>query len=168
MTVGHSVLTLEAFVALVRAHDVTAIADVRRIPASRRHPHFSREALRASLPARGLAYEHFAALGGRRQPRPDSPHGGWRHPSFRAYADHMETPEFEEALEALVAYAGPALVAIMCAEAQWWRCHRRLIADALVVRQIEVHHIMAAGRAAAHELTPFARVDGVRLFYPPA
>ena len=166
MTVGHSVLTLDAFVALVRAHGVTLIADVRRIPGSRRHPHFARDALQTSLPEHGLGYEHIPGLGGRRTPRADSPHTGWEHPSFRAYADHMATPEFYGALEGLLTLAAHASVAIMCAEAQWWRCHRRLIADALVARGIEVQHIMTAARAPRHELTSFARLEGERVSYP--
>ena len=166
MTIGHSTRSLDDLVALLEAHGVTGIADVRRIPGSRRHPHFSRDALTESLPSRGITYDHLAGLGGRRKPSPDSPNAGWQHPSFRAYADYMATGEFGAALDELLALAESRLVAVMCAEAQWWRCHRRLIADALLARSVEVRHIMAANRAPAHELTPFARRDGVDVTYP--
>ena len=145
---------------------MTGIADVRRIPGSRRYPHFSRDALAESLPARGIAYTHLAGLGGRRKPNLDSANVGWQHPSFRAYADYMATAEFGDALDELLAFGRSRLVAVMCAEAQWWRCHRRLIADALLVRSVEVRHIMAANRAPVHELTPFARPDGIEVTYP--
>jgi uncharacterized protein (DUF488 family) len=166
MTIGHSTRTAEQFLALLEAHAVTAVADVRTIPRSRRHPHFTRDALASFLPAHGIAYEHFPGLGGLRKPRIDSPNTGWRHPSFRAYADHMASDEFREALEALRVRAETSLTAVMCAESQWWRCHRQLIADALVARGIEVRHIMSAAAAPAHELTSFARVVGSQVRYP--
>jgi uncharacterized protein (DUF488 family) len=166
MTIGHSTRSAEEFLALLAAHGVTAVADVRKIPQSRRHPHFSRESLSALLPAHGLAYQHFPGLGGRRKGQPDSPNTGWRHPSFRAYADHMASIEFRDAMDALIAFAEKFLVAVMCAESQWWQCHRQLIADALVARGIEVRHILSTTRAPAHELTSFARVDGSRIVYP--
>ena len=166
MTIGHSTRSLVDFVALLQAHEVTAIADVRRFPNSRRHPHFSRESLSVELPARGIRYEHFPGLGGRRTPDPASSNTGWRHPSFRAYADHMATIEFRDAFDALLVFAQRSLGAVMCAESQWWQCHRQLIADALVARGIAVRHIMTPTRAPAHELTSFARVDGARVLYP--
>ena len=165
-TIGHSVRPLEEFLGLLRAHGVNGLADVRAVPRSRRHPHFSRDALAASLPAVGIEYRHFAALGGLRKPRPDSVNRGWRHPSFRAYADHMETPGFVAAVDDVLAWAQTAVVAVMCAEAKWWECHRQLIADAVVARGVPVQHIMSARNAPAHELTSFARVESGRVTYP--
>ena len=164
-TVGHSTRSLGDFLELLRAHRIEAIADVRRWPASRRHPHFAGEALAGSLPHAGVQYRHFADRGGRRRPSEGSPHIGWENPSFRAYADHMSTSEFADALAALVALASSSRTAVMCAEAQWWRCHRRLVADALLIRQVEVRHIMSPRTAAAHVLTPFARIEGLLLSY---
>lgn len=165
-TIGHSVRPLEELLGLLRAHGITGLADVRTVPRSRRHPHFARTALERSLPEAGIAYRHFAGLGGLRKPRPDSANGAWRHDSFRGYADHMQTPEFLSALEDLLAFASDHTVAVMCAEAKWWECHRRLLADALVAREVAVRHIMTPGAAPAHELTPFARVDRGQVTYP--
>ena len=166
MTIGHSTRTADQFLALLQAHAVSAIADVRTIPRSRRHPHFTGEALASFLPAQGIVYEHFPGLGGLRKPRPDSPNTGWRHPSFRAYSDHMESDEFRESLEALLVCAEKSLTAVMCADSHCWRCHRQLVADALVARGVEVRHIMSAASAPVHELTPFARVVGAQVQYP--
>ena len=166
MTIGHSTRTAEQFLGLLKAHGVTLIADVRTIPRSRRHPHFTADALAAFLQVHGIAYEHFPGLGGLRKPRADSPNTGWRHPSFRAYADHMASQEFRESLEALLARAEKDLAAVMCAESQWWQCHRQLIADALVARAVAVRHIMSLSSAPAHELTSFARVVGSQVRYP--
>jgi uncharacterized protein (DUF488 family) len=166
MTVGHSTRSADEFVTLLHAHGVTGIGDVRAIPQSRRHPHFSREALAALLAANGIEYVHFPGLGGLRKGRPDSPNSGWKHPSFRAYADHMGSAVFRAELEAFLAFAQKFLAAAMCAESQWWRCHRQLIADALVARGIEVRHIMSPRSAPAHELTSFARVDEFEVRYP--
>lgn len=165
-TIGHSTRTLEEFVALLSGHGITALADVRRFPQSRRHPHFSAVALEASLRAHGIAYHHFPGLGGRRSAARGAAQTAWQHPAFDAYAQYMNTPEFDEALGAVVALAAHERVAIMCAEAQWWRCHRRLIADALVARTIPVRHIMSARRAPPHELTSFAALEGSRVCYP--
>jgi len=165
-TIGHSTRTADDFLALLRAHRVEAIADVRTIPRSRRHPHFSIESLAVSLPAERIAYRHFPDLGGLRKPASDSVNGGWRHAGFRGYADHMRTPAFEAALRDLMDFGRDRQVAIMCAEAKWWQCHRQLIADALAARGIAVHHILTAGQPPAHLLTPFARVDGGKLTYP--
>jgi uncharacterized protein (DUF488 family) len=165
-TIGHSTRPLEAFVALLQAHGVAQLADVRTIPKSRRHPHFAQDALSRSLPAAGIRYRHFPGLGGLRKAAADSPNGGWRHAGFRGYADYMQTPAFAAALEELMAWSTEAPTAIMCAEAVWWRCHRQLIADALVARGVEVRHITSARTAAAHALTSFARVDGERVSYP--
>ncbi|HZT76784.1 MAG TPA: DUF488 domain-containing protein [Vicinamibacterales bacterium] len=158
-TIGHSTRTLDDFVALLRVHHVTQLADVRRVPKSRRHPHFAADALARSLPPLGIAYRHFPALGGLRKPRKDSPNTAWRHGSFRGYADYMATDEFKLGVNELVAWAAAALTAVMCAEAVWWQCHRQLIADALVARGLDVRHILSAASAPAHRLTDFARVD---------
>jgi len=165
-TIGHSTRRADEFVAMLQAHAVTAVADVRAIPRSRRHPHFSRAALQSSLSACGIAYEHLPGLGGLRTPDPVSRNTGWREPAFRAYADHMSSPEFAGALAALLQMAQKFLAAVMCAESQWWQCHRQLIADALLVRGIEVRHIVSATDAPAHQLTPFAQVVGAEVRYP--
>ena len=164
-TLGHSTLSLADFCALLHAHGVAAIADVRRFPASRRHPHFAREALEKALADVGVAYVWLSGLGGRRRGRPDSPHVAWRVAAFRAYADHMETPEFASALTELLRLAETRATAIMCAEAVPWRCHRQLIADALVARGVEVRHIVGPRAPSVHRLTPFARLDGTRVIY---
>jgi uncharacterized protein (DUF488 family) len=164
-TLGHSTLPLEDFLGLLEAHAIDTIADVRRFPASRRHPHFAREPLAAALAARTIAYAWLPALGGRRDARPDSPHVAWRNEAFRGYADHMEGAEFHDGLAALLRLADGRRAAIMCAEAVPWRCHRQLIADVLVARGVEVRHVTGRGRAEAHRLTPFARVEGERMVY---
>ena len=165
-TIGHSTRSEAEFIQLLRAHGVIGLADIRTVPKSRRHPHFAREALETSLPAQGIAYRHFAALGGLRKPLHDSTNGGWKHPAFRGYADHMQTPIFREAVEELLAFASSHVVAIMCAEAKWWQCHRRLTADALVAQGVDVRHIMSPSRAPAHEVTPFARLAEGQVTYP--
>src|SRR5262249_33022067 len=152
-------------VELLRAHGVAGVADVRRFPASRRHPHFAREALAEALAREHVAYRWLPALGGRRRPRADSPHVAWRSEAFRAYADHMDTHEFAAGIAGLVASGRERAVAVLCAEAVPWRCHRQLIADALVARGVEVRHIVGPQPAAAHRLTPFARLDGERVVY---
>ena len=164
-TLGHSTLDAAAFLRLVAAHGIEGIADVRRFPASRRHPHFGREALAAALAGAGIAYDWIPELGGRRTPRPDSPNVGWRVEGFRGYADHMDTEEFARGLARLVELAGARRSAIMCAEAVPWRCHRRLIADALVARGIEVRHVTGPTAAESHTPTPFARFDGEHIVY---
>lgn len=164
-TVGHSTLPLDRFLTLLRAHGVALVADVRQFPASRRHPHFVRVALGEALAAAGIGYAWLPALGGRRRPRPDSPHVAWRNPGFRAYADHMDTAEFSVSLEELLALARARPTAILCAEAIPWRCHRQLVADALVARGVAVRHILSPDDAGPHRLTPFARVEGERVVY---
>jgi uncharacterized protein (DUF488 family) len=168
LTIGHSNRSADEFIQLLHAHRVTAIADVRAKPVSRRNPHFAKKNLEARLAAEGIAYRHLPSLGGHRAPTPDSVNGGWRIDAFRGYADHMATPEFRHGLEALLEFAAKYLVAVMCAEAQWRDCHRQLIADALVVRGVEVRHIMSmsADDLMAHQLTVFARVDGLTVEYP--
>ena len=165
-TVGHSTHPLEAFVALVRAHGVSAIADVRKIPRSRRNPQFNIDTLPASLAAAGLAYVARPGLGGLRRERTDSINLGWKNPSFRAYADYMQTEEFARELDALLALGTRERFAIMCAEAVWWRCHRSLIADAVVARGEPVLHILTPEHAEPHTLRDFARVDNGRVSYP--
>lgn len=165
-TIGHSVRPFAAFLELLHAHGITGVADVRTVPRSRRHPHFSRDALERSLPDAGVFYRHFASLGGLRKPRRDSPNGGWRGEAFRGYADHMQTDEFGDGLAALRTFAGEHRVAVMCAEAKWWECHRQLIADALVALGTDVRHIASTTEAPRHELTSFARVGGGQVTYP--
>src|SRR5688572_19752707 len=165
-TVGHSTRTLEELVAMLKAHGVRAVADVRLIPRSRRHPHFNDDALAASLPPLGLRYFPFKSLGGRRHPAPDSPNVGWRNEGFRGYADYMRTDAFRRALDELTAVATGTPVAIMCAEAVPWRCHRSLIADALLVRGWRVLDVMSESKATPHKLTLFARVEGTVITYP--
>ena len=165
-TVGHSTRSLDEFVRLLGQHGVRAVADVRRFPGSRKHPHFNADALAGSLPAAGLQYVPFPSLGGRRRASPDSVNAGWRNESFRGYADYMQTAQFGEAIGQLEELAGPTPTVIMCAEAVPWRCHRSLIADAMLVRGWEVLDIVGDGKPPPHKLTPFARVDGVRITYP--
>jgi uncharacterized protein (DUF488 family) len=168
-TIGHSTRTIDELVALLRAHGVEQVIDIRTVPRSRRHPHFWRESLEQSLPAAGIAYRHEPGLGGLRKPRPDSINNAWRNEGFRGYADYMQTKEFDAALVRLVASAegtGAPTTAMMCAEAVWWRCHRQLVADALAARDIPVRHIVSATSAPEHKLTEFARVRGGRVTYP--
>jgi uncharacterized protein (DUF488 family) len=164
-TIGHSTRTLEEFIALLAEHGVARLADIRRYPGSRRYPHFSGESLQQSLPAHGILYTHFDALGGRRQPARDSPNGAWENDQFRGYADHMATPEFQQAVDRLLDHELPTVV--MCAEAVPWRCHRNLLSDELLRRGIEVVHIVGAGPARPHALSKMARIDGERVIYPP-
>jgi uncharacterized protein (DUF488 family) len=169
LTVGHGTLAAEAFVALVAGAGVERVVDVRSYPGSRRNPQFGREAMAAWLPEAGVAYDWAPDLGGRRKVVPGSPNVALRHEGFRAYADHMATPAFAAALDRLLAeVADPAgaRTAVMCAESVWWRCHRRLLADAAVLlRQVPVLHLVHDGRLAPHAPTPAARVDGDRLVY---
>jgi uncharacterized protein (DUF488 family) len=148
---------------------VGLVVDVRAYPSSRRHPQFNRPALASSLPEAGLRYMHMPGLGGRRARIEGSRNGGWREPAFQGYADHMESDEFQQALAELEAAARVLPTAVMCAEAVWWRCHRRLIADALVARGWRVEHLGIGEARAVHELSPFAVVEaGGALSYPPA
>jgi uncharacterized protein (DUF488 family) len=168
-TVGHSTRPIGELLALLQDAGVGLLVDVRTVPRSRRNPQFEGGALSDQLAAHGIAYWHERALGGFRRPQPGSPNGGWQHPAFQGYADHMATPEFHEALARLEAMASEQPTCIMCAEAQWWRCHRRLISDALTVRDWRVLHLGLGKDAEEHQLTPFAAVwrDG-RLTYPSA
>jgi uncharacterized protein (DUF488 family) len=166
-TIGHSNREAAEFVALLSTHAIRLVADVRRFPGSRRLPQFNRENLEAALREAGVGYRHFEDLGGRRSRRlPDSPNTAWRVESFNAYADHMQTPEFQAALRDLESAAAEQPTAIMCAEALPWRCHRRLIADALVARGWKVLDILSAAAPKERTLTDFARVDGDEVTYP--
>jgi uncharacterized protein (DUF488 family) len=164
-TIGHSTRSLADFIDLLRAHGIRQLVDIRSIPRSRRHPQFSGEALGESLGEEGIRYRHQPELGGMRRPRPDSRNTAWRVEGFRGYADYMETPAFDGALEALIAIAGVSPTVIMCAEAVPWRCHRQLVADALVARGVEVRHITSTSAAQEHTLTDFARIDRGRVVY---
>lgn len=164
-TIGHSTRPLNDFIALLHREGIRAVVDVRAFPRSRRHPHFNQDALVVSLPAHGITYHHAPALGGRRRPRADSPNGAWRNESFRAYADHMGTPAFREALSQLIASARHVRTTVMCAEAVPWKCHRSLIADALVARGCEVRHVLDASTD-IHQLMRMAHVDNGEVTYP--
>ena len=165
-TIGHSTRSLEELVALLQAHGVRSLVDVRRFPRSRRHPQFDRVALAGDLPAAGIAYAHAPGLGGFRRAAPDSRNTGLHNASFRGYADYMQGAQFAEHLAALIAAAAEAPTTIMCAESLPWRCHRSLIADALVARGVEVRHIMSAISAPVHTLSEAARVAEGRVTYP--
>jgi uncharacterized protein (DUF488 family) len=165
-TIGHSTRTAEAFLDLLRAHGIRRVADVRSIPASRRHPQFARKALEQFLGAAGITYRHFPELGGRRQPRADSPNTALRHRSFRGYADHMQTPEFHAGILSLETFASLDATSVMCAEAVWWQCHRRLLSDALVVRGVKVEHILTLAQPKPHQLSEFGREHGGTVIYP--
>jgi len=166
LTIGHSTRSLEGFIALLKAHSATRLVDVRTVPRSRKNPQFNRDTFPDALLAAGIGYAHAAGLGGFRRATPQSPNLGWRNASFRGYADYMQTAEFAENLEGLMALAAEQRVTLMCAEAVPWRCHRSLIADALTVQGIRVEEIVGETRRSVHTLTSFARVDGTKLIYP--
>jgi uncharacterized protein (DUF488 family) len=165
-TIGHSTHPIEEFIHLLQAHGVEQLIDIRTVPRSRTNPQFNRDILPASLEVAGIGYLHMPALGGLRHARPDSPNTAWRNTSFRGYADYMQTPEFTAAIDSLVEFGSRTQVAIMCAEAVPWRCHRSLVADALSARGIPVEDILSAGRCQPHKLTLFAKVEGTRVWYP--
>ena len=166
-TVGHSTRPFDEFVALLKAHGVAVLADVRRYPRSRKFPYFNDDELAATLPPLGLRYVPIKALGGRRRAAADSVNTGWTSEGFRGYADYMQTPAFEEGLEELMQLARTQPTTTMCAEAVPWRCHRSLISDALLVRGWRVMDIMSARKTNEHKLTKFARVEGKTVTYPP-
>ena len=168
LTVGHSTRPLESFLELLAAHHVTQLVDVRTVPRSRHNPQFNAESLPDQLAGLNIAYTHVPGLGGFRRPSPDSPNAGWRNLSFRGYADYMQTDDFAGNLTRLIELAQRSRVALMCAEAVPWRCHRSLIADALIVHGIATCEIVSATRLQAHKLTRFARVSGREIRYPPA
>ena len=165
-TIGHSTRTLPEFVAILRASDVSVVVDVRSVPRSRHNPQFNKETLPAALKAKGIGYVHMPDIGGLRRPVRGSVNTAWRNKSFRGYADYMQTKEFAEQLLHLIALARENCVAIMCAEALPWRCHRSLIADALIVRNVKVEHIISENSTIQHVLTEWAHVEGTRITYP--
>lgn len=165
-TIGHSTHPIEEFVRMLEAHGIRQLVDVRTIPRSRHNPQFNREILPRSLEAAGIGYRHMPGLGGLRHARPDSINTGWRNASFRGYADYMQTPEFRDNLTQLTQLASEAPTAIMCAEAVPWRCHRSLIADALVAQGVSVLDILTAAKAQPHTMTPFAKVLDHQVTYP--
>lgn len=165
-TIGHSTRDLAEFIHILQAHGVTKISDVRTVPRSRHNPQFNLETLPDALKAAGIGYVHLPGLGGLRRARRDSPNMAWRNASFRGFADYMQTNEFAENVEQLIALAEKEHIALMCAEAVPWRCHRSLIADSLTVRGIRVEHIMNKTHRQLHTLTPWARADGTCITYP--
>jgi uncharacterized protein (DUF488 family) len=171
MTIGHSTLPIETFVSILRDNGVRMLADIRTVPRSRHNPQFAQENLKPALEAAGIKYCWFRDLGGLRHTRKDSINTGWHNASFRGYADYMQTPEFDAALDGLLKAAAQAHTAMMCAEAVPWRCHRSLVGDALTVRGIPVEDITYSAngksRRQPHKMTRFARVEDGRLWYPP-
>ncbi|HJT80914.1 MAG TPA: DUF488 domain-containing protein [Chthoniobacterales bacterium] len=166
LTIGHSTRALDDFIALLQAHGVTLVVDVRTIPRSRHNPQFNGESLPDSLKKAGIEYIHMPGLGGLRHAKPDSVNGGWRNASFRGYADYMQTAEFQDQIEKLIQLADAHRIALMCAEAVPWRCHRSLIGDALTVRGIRTEDIMSLTQRRLHTLTPFAQARGKTITYP--
>jgi uncharacterized protein (DUF488 family) len=181
-TIGHSTRSIEDFISLLKKNEIKLLADVRSLPGSKRYPQFNKDGLEKSLSAHGIRYEHFPELGGRRKPKPDSRNTTWRNASFRGYADYMETEEFHDGIERLLAFARndglgspesfrgsetvtPWSAAIMCAEAVWWRCHRSLISDYLKACDIEVMHILDANKIEPHPFTSAARLVNGELSY---
>jgi uncharacterized protein (DUF488 family) len=164
-TVGHGARPPEEFLDVLQAASIRRLVDVRTAPGSRKHPQFGRGELAASLAAEGIAYVWRKDLGGWRKAAPGSPHVAIRSPAFRGYADHMESEEFGAALSWLIGTSRELPTAIMCAETLWWRCHRRMVSDALTVRGCEVVHLIAPGKQEPHRLHPAARVAGTRLIY---
>ncbi len=168
LTVGHSTRPIEKFIELLHAHGVERLVDVRTAPGSRRYPQFNQEALEQSLHDAGMDYKHIKALGGFRRSRPDSPNTGWKNASFRGFADYMLTKPFRDGLRELLRLASDKRTAIMCSEAVPWRCHRSLISDMLLVRGMNVEHIISVHKRNPHQLTKFGRVEGDHVVYPPA
>ena len=184
-TIGHSTRTIDEFISLLEENEIKLLADVRAWPGSKRYPQFNKDALAESLNVHGIRYEHFPELGGKRKSKPDSRNTAWRNASFRGYADYMETEQFQKGIERLLDVAGQGAaawaaaevkhdgweavtrcpVAIMCAEAVWWRCHRSLIADYLKARGVEVLHIMGANKVEPHPYTSAARIVNGELSY---
>jgi len=165
-TIGHSTRPLDEFIELLRANDVQRVIDIRTIPRSRHNPQFNRDTLGPALRKSGIAYVHLRKLGGLRHAKRDSVNLGWHNTSFRGFADYMGTPEFATGLARAIKLAEAKPSALMCAEAVPWRCHRSLVADALMVRGIQVQDIVSASLPRPHKLTPFARVRGMRITYP--
>ncbi len=166
-TIGHSNRSIDTFIDLLRSNGVARVLDVRTVPRSRHNPQFNQESLPESLAAVQIAYTHLPGLGGLRHARSDSPNSGWHNASFRGYADYMQSPEFAENVQRVADLAGSTRCVLMCAEAVPWRCHRSMIGDALLVRGVRVEDIIGPKGRKPHVLTPFARVDGVHITYPP-
>jgi len=165
-TIGHSTKSIEDFIGALQAHGIKLVADVRLLPGSKRYPQFNKEALAKSLGDRGIIYRHFPELGGRRKPRRDSRNTAWRNEAFRGYADYMETAEFSREIVLLQEMAErQGAIAIMCAEALWWKCHRSLIADCLKAQGAEVIHITNANKTEPHPFTPAAKIVDGKLDY---
>lgn len=164
-TVGHSTRSAEDFNQILAAHEIGCLVDVRSFPGSRRYPHFNRTELAQNLKAVGINYLHLRELGGRRRPSPNSKNTAWQNASFRAYADHLESAEFQKGIEELLRLAACARTSVMCAEALWWRCHRSLIADYLKANDVEVIHILGVSKTEAHPYTSAARIVERKLSY---
>jgi len=167
LTVGHSTRPLETFINMLKAHSVNRLIDVRTVPRSRHNPQFNRDTFCVALESAGIRYTHAIGLGGFRRTSPDSPNRGWRNEAFRGFADYMQTPEFAASLADLIDRVKRERIVLMCAEAVPWRCHRSLIADALMVHGIHVEEIINETRRQAHTLTSFAKVNGMVIIYPP-
>lgn len=165
-TIGHSNRPWEEFLTILRAYGVERVIDIRTIPRSRHNPQFNREAIARGLRAAKIAYVHLKKLGGLRRAKPDSVNLGWHNASFRGFADYMQTEDFRMGLERALQLATTKPSALMCAEAVPWRCHRSLVADALLVRHVPVNHILSSSSVRPHTLTPFARVRGKQITYP--
>lgn len=165
-SVGHSTRTQGEILELLKAHDIDRVVDVRAYPGSRKHPHVRSDRMAGWLADGDIAYEHLPELGGRRRPQPDSPNGAWTNKQFQAYADYMSTDDFQRGLSRLLELCGETRTTCMCSEAQWWRCHRRMICDAALVAGHPAVHLMSPTRTIAHELTPFAVVRAGQLSYP--
>ena len=166
LTVGHSTRTLDEFVELLKAYSVSLVVDVRTVPRSRHNPQFNKETLPNTLKPYGVKYIHMPDIGGLRRPKPDSVNLAWRNNSFRGYADYMQTKEFTDSLLKIMALARENRLALMCAEALPWRCHRSLISDALVVRHVKVGHIISTTSTIPHELNEMAHLEGTKITYP--
>lgn len=164
-TIGHSTRSLADFLKIVGSFQIEHVVDIRTLPGSRRYPHFNKELLSRSLEEAGILYTHFLELGGRRKPKMDSHNTAWRHPSFRGYADYMETSAFKEAIEKLERIALKERTAYMCSEATWWKCHRSLVSDYLKIAGWTVNHIMDSGKSTIHPFTSPARAAQGKLFY---
>lgn len=164
-TIGHSTRSIEEFLSILKSFNIQVLVDIRTFPGSRRYPHFNKESLSESLDQNGIQYLHFIELGGRRKPLPDSVNTAWRHPSFRGYADHMQTPEFLKAISKLQDIASSKRVAYMCSESMWWKCHRALVSDYMKAKGWNVQHIMDVNKSSEHPYTAPARAVQGNLFY---
>lgn len=165
-TLGHSTQSLKYFINTLKKYKVTELIDIRTVPRSRHNPQFNKETLPLELAKVGIRYRHFSKLGGLRRVIKDSVNAGWENDSFRGYADYMQTKDFENAVEELLSIIKKETIVLVCAENLWWRCHRRMVADALSVRGIKVLHILPNGKTTLHELTSFAKIEDDKIYYP--